>query len=246
MNAKLHKIISALDGRRVVKFDGSEDKAAETERFVSENVCEDGEKKTAGGRESRAEENRKRSWIIGIDGMAAAGKTTLAAEIAETFHGQVVHMDDFFLPAELRTEERLGEPGGNVHYERFSAEAASGLRRRALFEYGVFDCSRMTITGKRVIDGGGPVIVEGAYSLRPEFRDLYDLKIFMKINERLQTERVIVRGGEEKAEMFRERWIPLETAYFDALGAEEAADVVVEINGGLEEGFKEKIRVRKE
>ena len=31
-------------------------------------------------------------------------------------------MDDFFLPMELRTAERLEEPGGNVHYERFSAE----------------------------------------------------------------------------------------------------------------------------
>ena len=37
----------------------------------------------------------------------------------------VVHADDFFLPPEMRTEDRIGAkaaPGGNVHYERMIAE----------------------------------------------------------------------------------------------------------------------------
>ena len=38
--------------------------------------------------------------IIGIDGMAAAGKSTLAEELASLVGGCVVHMDDFFLPEE--------------------------------------------------------------------------------------------------------------------------------------------------
>ena len=46
--------------------------------------------------------------IIAIDGRCAAGKTTLAARLAKELGGDVIHMDDFFLPLELRTEERFG------------------------------------------------------------------------------------------------------------------------------------------
>lgn len=102
--------------------------------------------------------------VIAIDGMAASGKSTLAARLAEELDGCVIHMDDFFLPPELRTQERLSSPGGNVHYERFEAEVAEALRSGRDFEYGVFDCSRMEITASRRIKAGGLVIVEGAYA----------------------------------------------------------------------------------
>ncbi|MBS7324987.1 MAG: (d)CMP kinase, partial [Angelakisella sp.] len=36
--------------------------------------------------------------VIALDGRAAAGKSTLAAALAETLQAAVIHMDDFFLP----------------------------------------------------------------------------------------------------------------------------------------------------
>ena len=39
--------------------------------------------------------------IIAIDGRCAAGKTTLAARLAKELGGDVIHMDDFFLPPAL-------------------------------------------------------------------------------------------------------------------------------------------------
>lgn len=166
--------------------------------------------------------------VVAIDGMAASGKSTLAARLAKEFSGSVIHMDDFFLPARLRTPERLALPGGNVHYERFEAEVTGSLGRGEDFEYGVFDCSRMEITESRHIKGGGLVIVEGAYCLRPDLRGIYDMKIFVKISGAQQMERIIKRNGPEKAEMFRERWIPMEEAYFEAFSIEQSADVVIE------------------
>ena len=77
-----------------------------------------------------------------ISGKGGVGKTTLAAALCEAFGGACVHMDDFFLPPELRTAERLAAPGGNVHAERFLAEAAPRLGKGA-FSYRRFDCSRM-------------------------------------------------------------------------------------------------------
>ena len=67
--------------------------------------------------------------IIAIDGRCAAGKTTLAARLAKELGGDVIHMDDFFLPPALRTQERRSEPGGNVHYERFLRKSYRSLHR---------------------------------------------------------------------------------------------------------------------
>ena len=64
--------------------------------------------------------NKQEQIIITIDGCAASGKSTLAKELQPVYNAEVIHMDDFFLPFDLRTKERLDEPGGNIHYERFS------------------------------------------------------------------------------------------------------------------------------
>lgn len=164
---------------------------------------------------------------IAIDGMAAAGKTTLAERLAQKFGGEVVHMDDFFLPFELRSAERIGEAGGNVHYERFSSEVAAGLTGGKPFEYGVFSCTEMAIAGTKHIENSGLVIVEGAYCLRPEFRELYDFKVFMKVDPETQEERILARSNPQKLKDFKTRWIPLETAYFEGLNPEAAADLVI-------------------
>ncbi|MCL1877401.1 MAG: hypothetical protein FWF80_00945, partial [Defluviitaleaceae bacterium] len=66
--------------------------------------------------------------VIAIDGRSASGKTTLASELAAQTGASVIHMDDFFLPQDLRTEERLNTPGGNVHHERFASEVLPHIK----------------------------------------------------------------------------------------------------------------------
>lgn len=164
---------------------------------------------------------------LAIDGMAASGKSTLACKLAEEFGGEVIHMDDFFLPMELRTAERLEEPGGNVHYERFSAEVAGCLRNEESFDYGVFSCRQMAVVEKRHISNNGFVIVEGAYSLRPDFRDIYDFKIFMTVERDVQQQRILNRNGDSGLTVFNQRWIPLEEKYFNELKPDKAADMII-------------------
>ncbi|MCL1786352.1 MAG: hypothetical protein FWG38_00075 [Defluviitaleaceae bacterium] len=66
--------------------------------------------------------------VIAIDGRAASGKSTLATALKDVIDGEVVHMDDFFLPKALRTEARMKEAGGNIHYERFLEEVVIRLQ----------------------------------------------------------------------------------------------------------------------
>lgn len=171
--------------------------------------------------------NEGAPFVIAIDGRSAAGKTTLAALLAGQLSAAVIHMDDFFLPMELRTPERLAEPGGNLHRERFAEEVLTHLREGKGFCYRRFDCSRMDYDETVTIPGADCYIVEGAYSCQPAFGEYMDLRVFCDIAPGLQKERILTRNGEEGWRRFAECWIPMEERYFAAIPVEKKADITV-------------------
>lgn len=165
--------------------------------------------------------------VIAIDGRAASGKTTKAGLLSAMLDAPVIHMDDFFLPPALRTQERLAQPGGNVHYERFAEEVVPALRSGEAFSYRIFDCGQMDFAGERTIPAAPTRIVEGSYAHHPTLGDYADLRVFTSVDEGEQMARILRRNGERLAEMFRTRWIPMEEAYFTALGIRGKADIVL-------------------
>ncbi|MFT3984776.1 MAG: hypothetical protein QM697_12790 [Lachnospiraceae bacterium] len=174
------------------------------------------------------EEKRKikQRLVVGIDGNSAAGKTTLAQYLSELYECEIIHMDDFFLPLPLRTEERLRQPGGNVHYERFIEEVVKGVQSGREFSYHLFSCKEMDYIGESMVSGRKMLVIEGAYSMRPEFGELYDFKIFMKLSYEKQLERIRKRNGEKQCEIFCKKWIPMENSYFEAFQVERGCDFV--------------------
>ena len=165
---------------------------------------------------------------VAIDGMAASGKTTAAALIAEAFDGAVIHMDDFFLPPILRTPERLAEAGGNIDYDRFAVEVAEPLRQGKPVTYGVFDCSVMRVTHERAVEEKLLTIVEGSYSRHPRFGAYTDLTAFSCISAETQMARILVRNGEAMWQRFRDVWIPMENRYFAAFDIAQTADFTIQ------------------
>ena len=170
--------------------------------------------------------------VIAIDGRAAAGKTTLAQHLSGVLEADVIHMDDFFLPPALRTQSRLSQPGGNVHYERFAQEVLPYLSNCAAFSYRVFDCSKMDYNGVRQIGALPWRIVEGSYSAHPFFGTYAGVLAFLDIEPDQQLSRITARNGEQMARVFSQRWIPLEEAYFQACSVRERADVVLRAQSG--------------
>ena len=165
-------------------------------------------------------------FILAIDGRAASGKSTLAARLAEILDTDIVHMDDFFLPPTLRTAERLAEPGGNVHYERFAEEVIPQLRNNGAFIYATFNCSKMALDGERSVKAATWRIVEGSYSHHPHFGTYMDLRIYCDVSPNEQMRRILLRNGEQMATMFRDRWIPMEEKYFEACKIKKQADII--------------------
>ena len=169
----------------------------------------------------------KENAIVGIDGRCASGKTTLAALLAEIYDCNVFHADDFFLPPEMRTEERLSEVGGNMHRERLRDEVLIPVKEKREAVYRKFNCSDFTFSDLIRTPYKRLTIVEGSYCLHPELADLYDIKVFSDIDETNQLERIKDREGEEGAGSFVTRWIPMEERYFSGFGIRDRCDLVI-------------------
>lgn len=164
--------------------------------------------------------------IIVFDGPCASGKTTLSQDIASIRDVNVIKMDDFFLPMELRTKERFKEKGGNIHYERFIEEVIRPIKEKRDISYRVFSCSTMDYVAVVNIPFLSQIIVEGSYALHPKFEKYWDYAFFLSIDSEEQIRRLKERSP-EKIESFVSTWIPLENEYFSSYSIEKRADFIL-------------------
>ena len=164
---------------------------------------------------------------LAIEGGSASGKSTLGRMLEDIYGCTLFHMDDFFLPPEMRTRERLEEPGGNVHRERFLSEVLMPLSRGETVEYRRFDCSRLEIMPPVKKLPGRLTVTEGAYSMHPELAGYYNLSVFMEVDPELQRRRILARNSPDIAARHFSSWIPMEDRYFQAFGIKGICDLVI-------------------
>lgn len=162
----------------------------------------------------------KRRVVWAIDGPCATGKTFTAELIKGAFalviDAEIIPADDFFLPFERRTPERMNEIGGNIDYERLKSEVIDRLSDDFI-TYGVFDCKTQKIAEMRKISARGLLIIEGAYSLHPCLGRYYDLSTVLSAPFETRLERLKRRETPHSYAQFLHKWIPLEDRYFAAL-----------------------------
>ena len=133
-------------------------------------------------------------------------------------------MDHFFPRPEQRTAQRLAQPGGNIDWERFSRELLLPLREGKPPLYRPFDCRSGRLLEPIPFSPGPVVLIEGSYACHPALREHYDLRAFLDVSPAEQAQRITAREGEAYARVFREKWVPLEEAYFAACQVEECCD----------------------
>lgn len=174
-------------------------------------------------RELEKQNGRK---IIAIDGRCASGKTTLSSLIAESIDCDVVHIDDFFLPFEKRTRERLSLPGGNIDFERLISQIFIPLKNGNSYIYSNFSCKNGTFTEGERVTPKKITVVEGAYSCHPCLHSFYDLHIFIDIDKATQKERILQRNSDNADDFFCQ-WIPMEEKYFSELNIKDKCEIVL-------------------
>ncbi len=166
--------------------------------------------------------------LVAIDGNSGSGKSTLAAQLAAASGATLFHMDDFFLPPQLRTEARLDTPGGNIDSERFVKEIIKGLEKGRTFSYRAFSCKNSSYIEKTA-PHSTVNIFEGVYSMHPDWQAELNLKVFLQIPPEVQQDRILHRSGPEQLKKFTELWIPLENRYFEFYGIRESCDYIVTV-----------------
>lgn len=166
---------------------------------------------------------------LAIEGTSASGKTTIGEVFSKIYNCTVIHTDDFFLQPSQRTPERLATAGGNIDYERFLAEVLIPLSKNETIHYRRFDCSEMKIMPSEEIIPGKLTVIEGAYSMHPEFEAYYNLSAFINIAPETQKSRILKRNSPAMAERFFNEWIPLEKIYFNAFSIKEKCDIYISI-----------------
>ena len=147
-------------------------------------------------------------------------------ELSEHYNCPLIHMDEFFLRPEQRTPSRYAVPGENIDHERFLEEVLLPLRRGQAVSYCPFDCQTQQLTSAITLPAAPLYLIEGSYSCHPALRSHYDLRLFLTVEPEEQLRRITKRNGPDYAQVFRDRWIPLEEAYFSACDVENCCDSV--------------------
>ena len=194
---------------------------------------------------------------VGIDGITAAGKTTLADELAETLRGwprEVIRasVDDFHNPPDVRYRRgRLSAEG--YYHDGFDYSSLrdllllplgpGGSRRYRAGALGLPD-GASTAFAERTASENAILIVDGVFLFRPELNDCWDYRVFIEVDPSLATARGIERdagwmGSAEAArERYEQRYAPGESLYLKSVRPWELADAVVENDDPASPGLR--------
>jgi uridine kinase len=184
---------------------------------------------------------------VAIDGCSAAGKTTLADELARVLGGRTertiirVGIDYFKRAVELRTAYPQDSPDS---YYLDSWDNAA-IRDRLLVPLGPGGSRRyraavMDLPARTAVDGtlllapdDAVLLADGAFLQRPELDPYWDLRIYVDVSFDEVLRRGIARdqqwmGSAAEAERrYRTKYIPGERRYVDEVRPRDRAQVVV-------------------
>jgi uridine kinase len=186
---------------------------------------------------------------VAIDGVDAAGKTTLADELAEHLsraEHQVIRasVDGFHNPRAVRYQRGADSPEG-YYRDSFDHDALLNLLLLPLGEGGslrfhraVFDfrVDAEISVSEEVADPNAILLFDGVFLLRPELREYWDFSIYVKASFDVTLGRVLVRdnalfGSEtETRRRYGARYIPGQQLYLAEAQPEAFASVIVDNN----------------
>jgi len=181
--------------------------------------------------------------VVAIDGRSGSGKTTVAAAVAQAIGAVIVPCDDFFAASvsnaewDRRTPEQRAADA--IDWRRLKREAIEPWRTGRPARWYAFDF----LAGPRG-DGTYPlrrtatelapkpvVLLDGAYSARPELADVLDLSVLVEAAATTRDARLAAREAPEFLRQWHARWDLAEEYYFGRVRPPSAFDVVLHTDG---------------
>src|SRR5215467_12659813 len=160
---------------------------------------------------------RRLTLLVGVDGRAAAGKTTFTRALAALDPGlDVIEMRDFALPAAARLGEGV-EPAGRVaagvDWRRLRGNVLLPLSRDQVARYQRYDAATDVMAEWRIVPVGGIVIVEGFYSCVKALSTFYDFRIWVECPLEVRRRRLVCENG--SGSLLERNWPQAEEAYIE-------------------------------
>jgi uridine kinase len=180
---------------------------------------------------------------VAIDGPDAAGKTTLADELAAKLQpGAIrVSVDDFLRPRSERSRD-AGSPEAYYH-EAFDVELLLDAVLRPLRPGGdrrirrlTYDYATDTRTelGWEDVSETAVVLSDGVFLQRPELREEWDAVVYVHVSQEETLRRARVRDAKffgsaaEVESRYRQRYLPAQELYRAGADPRARADIVVD------------------
>ena len=184
---------------------------------------------------------------VAIDGVDAAGKTTLADELAALLiqRGYSViraSIDGFHRPHAERHRQGANSPEG-YYADSFDHDALRNVLLRPLGPHGgrhfrraVFDYRTDTpsMTEEELAPEDALLLFDGVFLLRPEINDQWDYRIFVEVPFAVTVERAILRDSdlfgsvEDTRAHYLARYIPGQQIYLKFVDPLRRAQAIVQ------------------
>jgi uridine kinase len=187
-----------------------------------------------------------RPLSVGVDGIDAAGKTTLADSLRDELErcgSRVIRasLDGFHNPAEVRHARGNLSPEG-YFYDSFDYGALKdslllplGKSGGGAYRLRTFDFATDAPVESEILRAPKDFILlfDGVFLFRPELLDFWDVKIFLDISfgeslrRALRRDRNLFQGSQEIEERYTRRYLPGQKLYWELCHPKALADLVV-------------------
>lgn len=166
--------------------------------------------------------------MVAIDGMSAAGKSTLAGRVVEELaDAELIQGDDFYRVMDDRERFALSPEDGyrqDFDWQRLRHEVLEPIREGKPARFQRYDWSTGKLGEWAEARAAPVVILEGVYASRPELRVLFDLVVWVETSTATRASRQAERDDTPE---WVDRWDAAEHHYIDRFAPATLADLVV-------------------
>jgi para-aminobenzoate synthetase len=183
--------------------------------------------------------NRNTPSLVALDGGSGSGKSTLALLIAEKLDAALIQGDDFFAAeisdAEWDAHTPEARAADAIDWRRLRAEALEPLLAGKSAKWHAFDFEAgVRPNGTYAMrtdfierEPTALVVLDGAYSTRPELADLIDFSVLIDVPIDVRHERLAAREEKNFLDAWHARWDAAEEYYFTHVRPKSSFDLVV-------------------
>jgi uridine kinase len=186
--------------------------------------------------------------VVALDGGSGSGKSTLAALVAAELDAVIVPGDDFFAAEITDAQWDLFDPEERaraaIDWRRLRHEALEPLIAGRTASWHPFDFVAGTrsdgsyrISAETAVRHPASVIVvDGAYSCRPEIADLIDVAVLVDVPVNERRRRIASRDEKAFSDAWHARWDAAEDYYFTKIRPGSSFDLVVAVHPAARQG----------